>query len=193
MKSLLSKGAKVDFVNSDFSTSLGHAALCGQPDACRLLLENGANPNGHPDYKSFSPLGLAIRSCSLPCVQLLVEANATLNSPATSWGGNPLHQAAFFGHQEIVKYLLENGADPNIKCVTRFSDDDVWIPRKPIQVAAQYGKVGVVKVLFPHTTPIDGYAEWSIDRILGDMQPGSMRKGGGTWKRKKKRQSREDA
>ncbi|CAH9114113.1 unnamed protein product [Cuscuta epithymum] len=54
---------------------------------------------------------------------------------------------------------------------------DVWKPRKPIQVAAQYGRVGVVKVLFPHTTPIKGYAEWSIDRILSDMQRGSLGRG----------------
>ncbi|CAH9103821.1 unnamed protein product [Cuscuta epithymum] len=181
MKSLLSKGAKVDFSNSDFCSALVHAAMSGHHDASRLLLEHGANPNGHPYSDTFTPLRFAIQARSLPCVKLLVEANATLNGEEHEisyiWTMKnaplPLHLAAVYGNSEIVKRLLQNGADPNIKRVARFSDEDVWIPRKPIWVAAQYGHVDVVKDLFPCTKP--DYEEWSIDSILGHRQP--IRKG----------------
>ncbi|XP_028394859.1 ankyrin and IPT/TIG repeat-containing protein C26H5.05-like isoform X2 [Dendronephthya gigantea] len=48
-------------------------------------------------------------------VKSLVEggANVNIQNPGSMW--TPLHAATFQEHGKIVMYLLENGADPNVK------------------------------------------------------------------------------
>ena len=60
---------------------------------------------------------------------------------ATESGNRPLHQAANLGHLEVVKLLLEAGADVNSRGKWNFS---------AAIYAAHYGKFEVLKELFNH-------------------------------------------
>ena len=62
-------------------------------------------------------------------MQLLLEANADPNNSRDGWG-TALQIAAFKGNELIIKYLLEAGADINLRCEGDL--DGVRDPRNPI-------------------------------------------------------------
>jgi ankyrin repeat protein len=71
-------------------------------------------------------------------VQALLADDSELVHATDEYGGTPLHNAANFGHDEVVTSLLEAGADPNKK------DDDL---RTPLHYAVLEGHEGIVKLL----------------------------------------------
>ena len=56
-------------------------------------------------------------------------------------GSTPLHDAAWSGHAEVVKFLLERGVDPNVR------NNDSWTP---LHSAAYRCHIKVVRVLLEH-------------------------------------------
>ena len=75
-RALLSSGAAVDVVDSHRWTALMHAAVNGQPDFVKLLLEKGANANAR-DEKGRTPLILTAMFGDRPDVlRALVEGGA---------------------------------------------------------------------------------------------------------------------
>lgn len=85
--------------------SLVLAALNGNADAVRWLLNRGAAPSApSPElYSHGTPLHHAVCSGSLETVEVLVEAGADLDRPDSAWGGTPLGWA---------EHYVE-GADPS--------------------------------------------------------------------------------
>lgn len=51
-------------------------------------------------------------------VRFLIENGASI-SVQTKANYTPLHQAAQQGHNNVVRYLLDHGASPNIKTTVR--------------------------------------------------------------------------
>lgn len=51
----------------------------------------------------------------------MMEADMSLIHKTDSDRRTPLHVAARFGHEDIVRWLLENGADPNVEAYNRFT------------------------------------------------------------------------
>uniref|UniRef100_K3ZE46 Uncharacterized protein n=1 Tax=Setaria italica TaxID=4555 RepID=K3ZE46_SETIT len=148
---LLSKGVDVDPINY-VGTPLHLAASKDQDLAVKILLEHGADPNRVVNHV-FSPLFMA--ACcgqSLKCTKLLAEVKLFLNL---------IRFAVDDGLTEIVKFLLESGADPNI------ANEDGKIP---IMWAGGHGNRELVEILFPWTKPIPSIPDWSVDGILRAMK-----------------------
>nr|GMD46629.1 ankyrin-1 isoform X2 [Ipomoea batatas] len=157
MKAFLSKGVNVD-LQSDAGSPLIWAAGHGQQDSVKLLLEHNANPNAETE-DDITPLLSAVAAGSLQCLELLIKAGAKVN--ITAGGATALHIAADNGSPEIIKTLLQAGADPNA------SDEDGM---KPIQVAAARGNRAAVELLFPVTSQVQGVSEWNVDGLIEYMQ-----------------------
>jgi ankyrin repeat protein len=130
---LLEAGARVDARAPRGQTALMWAAAQRHADVVGVLLAHGADvharsdvwsqvmgvsPHGHPDHNRDIPHGgdtalmFAARVGDLPSARLLVAAGAHVND-ADAWGVSALVMAAHAGHDPLVEFLLERGADPN--------------------------------------------------------------------------------
>ncbi|XP_047084346.1 ankyrin-1-like [Lolium rigidum] len=165
LKLLLSEGNPADIMLEDHGGTPLHAAASGGHDeAMKILLEHGADPNrlmGH----NITPLMLACCRNSLKCMKLLIEAGADVNG--SYCGPTSLTQAVKNGFTDIVKFLLEAGADPN----DPGEDGEI-----PIQLAAKRGDRGLVEVLFSKTNPVPSLPYWSVDGIIRMMKSPLIRR-----------------
>ena len=159
VKMLLQKGAnistRVNYVNEDqryepSETPLMVAVINEQFDIAKLLLENGANPN---DKDRLNRTSLHVASVSynddetiVEIAKLLLSHGVNISARANYLGDKPgdapaltvLMTAASWGNNELVKLLLENGANVNDK--DRFD-------RTALHLAAQHAYIKVIKLL----------------------------------------------
>jgi len=119
------------------STSLVHQSSRVLP-RIKKALSRGANVNCAVGHEKFTPLMLAVRAGNLSAVKLLVEhGNADLRKRdknemiALLW-------AARMGRAEIMKYLINQGADPNVIDRSEMT---------PIMIAAKHNHPDVVRSL----------------------------------------------
>jgi uncharacterized protein len=93
-------------------TAIGLAAFLGGPDAVRVLLEHGADPNADAENPMrVRPVHAAAAAHDHESLRLLLEAGADPN--ARQQGGlTPLHAAAHADDAEMARLLLAHGADP---------------------------------------------------------------------------------
>ncbi|CAB3233513.1 unnamed protein product [Arctia plantaginis] len=124
---LISFGADVNAMTdarSDYRTVMHYAVLSGNPEVVNLLIKQGARVNYEcPELSKPSPLDLAILKGDVSMLQMLLHAGAQVNA-SSSVIGSPLHVACsdnIANGKEIVKILLESGADPNLKV---YNDED---------------------------------------------------------------------
>jgi ankyrin repeat protein len=122
---------------------LDYAAANGRLQVAKLLVDSGAPAVDDELSEIDSPLHYAIKSRSLPIVQLLLEHGHSPNT-AVGWGGEsatstpPLEMAIRTGDIDIIKLLLRHKA--NLKQRDTFS-------HTPLHYAAEAGKVEIVKLL----------------------------------------------
>ncbi|KAK2706489.1 hypothetical protein QYM36_016505 [Artemia franciscana] len=107
---LISYGANVDAINMKCETPLVTAILNNNSDMVKYLLESGANPNCAQYH--FGILHVAVWRRRANLCQLLISYDAkvdALNANNTT----PLVMAIQANDLDMVRYLLESGADPN--------------------------------------------------------------------------------
>ena len=98
---------ELDALNATDESALMIAALKGQLDWCRRLLERGAAPN----KSGWSPLHYAATGPEPAVVRLLLERGATVDAESPN-RSTPLMMASRYGPEESVDLLLARGADP---------------------------------------------------------------------------------
>lgn len=90
--------------------SLITAAKLGDQQAVEQLIDSGALPDrrtplcGSPD-DDYTALGIAAREGHAGIVRLLLQAGSDSRQTVGLMRGTPLHEAAFFGHAEVIKEL----------------------------------------------------------------------------------------
>ncbi|CAM4758600.1 unnamed protein product [Rotaria magnacalcarata] len=168
---LLQRGAIVDSAPSGKraeenkiagSTPLIGATKYNHPECVKRLLANHANPN-HQNQSGISALMLAAEQGFFECVKLLVQAGADLELAPSGplaltmnlCGQTPLFCAAKEGRTDIVKYLLDRGANPRVQ--NHYGVSALWIP-------AQKGMLDVVELLLnagaeTHVAPFGNLAD----------------------------------
>ena len=78
-----------------------------------LLLERGMNPN-HRNWHHFTLLHHMAAEGEMAKARLLLDHGADINALDEEYRSTPLGCAARRGQKEIVEFLLERGADPNL-------------------------------------------------------------------------------
>ncbi|PCJ53558.1 MAG: hypothetical protein COA73_15075 [Candidatus Hydrogenedentota bacterium] len=109
---LLDNGADVNLPNSHGSTALILAAGRTNQSTALLLIDRGADVR-HSSHRGYTALHSAVRSpYHLPLVKRLVSEGARVNAINGVGGGTPI---ASSGSIEIVKFLMDSGADINVQ------------------------------------------------------------------------------
>ncbi len=108
---LLKNGANIDLQNNKRQTALHLALQHSHPNIIPLLLENGANVDAQDDDGS-TPLHRAISRADveLSRVQLLLDRYTNINL-RNNKGQTALHLASQHGRLNVMRLLLEDGAD----------------------------------------------------------------------------------
>lgn len=117
----------VDSMLTIGATPLLRAAKAMDAPAIRLLLAHGANPN-LPNVRGLTPVmagaGLGsidadtrgwftsedVQKRSIDSLALLLKAGGEINLSESQRGQTPLHGAAFWGWNDVVRFLVDHGA-----------------------------------------------------------------------------------
>jgi ankyrin repeat protein len=148
---LVEHGADVKARTKKGWTPLHSAAHCGDMQVARFLIERGADVTASGDEDG-TPRDVALKKGHVEFVRFLDKYSAPAKdkmttspmSSLTAWiksGWSPLHVAAAQGDADVVRALVECGAD-----TTALADDG----RTPLHVAAEAGNVEVVRLLANH-------------------------------------------
>jgi ankyrin repeat protein len=107
-------GENVNNTNHMFGTPLMAAVRFGKTESVAALLARNANPN-IPDSIGHLPLAFAARVTNMKeIVKLLVKYGADINAKGY-YGRTALHYTAKNGDLRQASFLLENGADLNLR------------------------------------------------------------------------------
>jgi ankyrin repeat protein len=110
---LLRAGASVDAADEGGVTPLALAALNGSAAMADLLLKAGASPNAGRE----SPVLSAARSGNVEVMRLLLASGGDPNAKEPARGQTALMWAAAEKHPDVVRVLIEHGADVKAKTV----------------------------------------------------------------------------
>ena len=115
---LLQKGFRCDAQTISRYNCL-HLAACNKNiGVIKLIWDNfgnGADKNAK-DFKGFAPIHLASAKGLVSTVKFLLDQSDTIEKqPLNQDHSNPLHEAVMFKQKEVVKLLLKNGLDKNLK------------------------------------------------------------------------------
>jgi ankyrin repeat protein len=128
------------------TTPLLRAAKAQDAPAIKLLLEHGAIvdlPNSQAMTPALAASGMGstdadtrgnyttpdIQDRSIASLELLLAHGGEINGPAGRFQQVPLHGAAFWGWNKVVEFLLEKGADINLKDSRGFTAVDYAMGR----------------------------------------------------------------
>lgn len=133
----LCHAAGVDLRRSDLGL-LHLAAQFGQEDTIRKLLDqHGADSEGRDTHMNWTPLLYATRENLPNTAQMLVDAGASVETPAPE-GWRPLSVAASFNALAMITFLLDHGAE-----IDAISDNG----SSALKAAARGGHVEVSQIL----------------------------------------------
>jgi ankyrin repeat protein len=138
---LMERGAEMSARGKSGSTALHWAAGRGHEEVVSFLLEQGAQPNIANESKK-TPLMLACEKGHLGGVQALAQhLGGQRLDKKSRFGKTALHFAAEWGHEEVVKFLLGQGAQASSSDVEGIA---------PLMLACKGGHMGIVRLLVQH-------------------------------------------
>lgn len=115
------------------------AARSGDLERTQSELADGADPDSRHPLTLDTPLIEGARGGHLKVAEVLVDYGADVNLQGEAWY-TALHCAAAAGHVDLVKWLLDKGAN-----VTLFRGHNT-----PLHSAAASGQLEVVRILLQH-------------------------------------------
>ena len=135
--------------NPHGDTPLHVAAYFGHKDIVQYLVEKeGCEVDSRNRYQK-TPLHRAARQGELEVVKYLIEEKGSDPKLTCHWKRTPLHSACIHGQLAVVKYLMSiSTVDSSVK--------DILFEQTPLQLAAEWGTVGVVEYMMEHERQTNG-------------------------------------
>jgi ankyrin repeat protein/serine/threonine protein kinase len=155
MKSLIKQyeGLRLDYCvyNDDYGdTTLHLAALHGHMQIVKYLIVNGYRVIECENNYKHTPLHRAAKGGNLEVVKYLIEEKNCDRMRLCDWGRTPLHYACESENArlDLVQYLMNlEGVNVNVK--------DARYGFTPLDIAAEYGTVDVVKYMIEEKNCFD--------------------------------------
>ncbi|MEH6932857.1 MULTISPECIES: ankyrin repeat domain-containing protein [Bacillus] len=110
----------LDFV-TPYGTWLHVSARAGELDMIKFLVESGLDINLNEGVPKSAPIAHAASEGEIGIVEYLFDNGAILD--VSDPNRNPLFAAIYGGHLDIVKFLIKNGLDINIKYTEKTMKD----------------------------------------------------------------------
>ena len=123
-------------------TPLHIAADRGHVEVIRFLASEGADVSSINNIGT-TPLEGAICFKHIDAVRVLVDECGVGVNSKNRQGETALHRAALMGQVEIVKFLIDRGADLTIKCNEG---------RTPLDVAERKGNSEIIRLCDPQSS-----------------------------------------
>lgn len=173
---LIENGADLDYDSWEDRTPLSYAIETGNIEIVALLLKNGANLHLIYTYRTYrhtevpspnkyitswkqvygtSLIDAIYRQVDIKIVELLLEYGSSVNTQ-DSFKKTPLAFAIEKENTDLVRFLLEEGANPNFqydylvaKHPTGFETAPIYIysPRTPLTVAKEINNEEIIRLL----------------------------------------------
>lgn len=173
VEKILGQDTAKTLINNENATGRTPLYIAIQQDEhlVTMLIDAGANVNAVNNHKSYdsrqlkkiankrTPLHTSASNSNNPAIaQLLINAGANVNAQDV-YGTTALHLAAWYEHPEMVKTLLENGAQVNAQTNTLGNWDTDGAT--PLHEAAMRGNIEIIEQL------IDDGADLTIKNAKG--------------------------
>lgn len=144
VEALLDRGADIEVLSPGLETPLYFAMKSENAQLVECLLRHGAAPNA--ETLGLMPLQMAAIVGDEEMARLLLDygADASITAPGTR---EPLFLAVGYSKANVLKLLLDRGADPN-----SFSSED---PPTVLHLAAQAGNIEAVQILLNEGAKVD--------------------------------------
>lgn len=111
-KELIKKRAEVNMKNQDGATPLHLAVMEGHLDLTKVLLDAGAKIK---DKEKNNAIHLATSTDQSEILKLVINENKSKLNDQNADKNTPLHLALNIGNIDIIRILIDNGANINIK------------------------------------------------------------------------------
>lgn len=138
IKSIICNKNIINIRSSNNELPLQYACKYKRNEIATTLLNHGADKDGY-DTKSNTPLITALKYGAYKISNELLNLGVNVNIGISSRGRTPLQIAVIKNKEDIVKRLLENGADPEYKL--RPGDDNA------ITIAKRESNYKILKML----------------------------------------------
>lgn len=130
---MVERGNSPDTADPDGSTLLMLAARAGHGPVVSYLITQKASVNGRNKFGDTALMAAALGG-HVEAAGILLAAGAEINPP----GWTPLHYATFEGRTEMVKFLLERGANKDAVAPNEYT---------PLMLAVRNGHEAAARVL----------------------------------------------
>jgi ankyrin repeat protein len=155
VKVLLDAGADVDAANGQ---ALREASYGEHEEVLRFLIEAGAAVN--MKYNGETTLGVASRRGCMKIVKILLDGGADVDAA----NGQALHEASYWGHEEVVHFLIEADAAVNME----------HNGETALGIASRCGYTKIVKILLHAGVDVDaangqalhGASYWGREEVV---------------------------
>jgi len=137
VKRAIKNGVNIEVRDSFNSSALCNAISWQRKNIIKLLLDNGANPNP-TETSSHVALALVGRQGDVEVLKWLLDAGADINALEKSTGFTALTATVLMGKIPALKFLLEQGADPDRHLIGRVT---------PMHEAVVMGRVDALELL----------------------------------------------